>query len=93
MAKRKQAPTYTADGLVAIKRRLAEHKDYLVRQIVSQLEQPEVDFDGACFVRDKSQHLTTTVMVLGQVDDTIKLVEMSGRPQVMPFLDQCGLDD
>jgi hypothetical protein len=91
MAKRQKSAAYTAPEMAAVKTRLAGHKARLVDELAAQLACP-MDFNVACAVRGLAEKLVTTCMVLGNLDDTTRLAELTGTAQPIPFLNECGMD-
>lgn len=108
MAKKKQK-AYTVDELVALKVRLLKHRAALRERLglrLAELDkhlQAEADasviparnscFDSACDVRDSAGLLTTICLCLSHFPVLLKLVSLTGKPETVPYLDECGLED
>ena len=89
MAKRKQEK-FDEAGLVELTKRLKAHRAKLVAMI--RACPVDVDFDGACTLRDAAQFLVTTCLTIEFIAGTLAgLVKMAG-PQAVPHLSECGLD-
>lgn len=90
---KKKHQTYDLSGLKAIRVKLERHERPLVAKIADLVGQP--GFNAACELRDLAQFLVTTRLILG-IDGPLatceKLCELSGKPQMVTHLDDCGLD-
>ena len=91
MARRKPQQKFDLKQLRDLKMQLEAHAIKLVN-ILSDAT-IDIDFGEACHLRDAAQFLVTTKLTLMHIDDTLtKLVKLSGEPQSVPHLDECGLD-
>ncbi len=92
MAKRK---TYTAAEMRDIKARLIERRGYLASAAADKLTEflRSLDRETAYAARDMAQQLCTVNVALTCIDTCIQLAEFKGEPQVVPHLEDCGLED
>ncbi len=91
MAKRKPAETFDLKGLKELRRKLAGHAETLACHLRRCPVMPT--FPEACTFRDAAQYLTTSLMTIRVIDETlIPVVELRKSSESVPHLDECGLD-
>jgi hypothetical protein len=92
MSKRKQPETFDVAGLKQVEQRLFNYRDELVKRIRAAVAKDVPSFDDAARIRDMGQLLTTTCLVIENMPMVIQLAELSGKAQMVPKLNDCGLD-
>src|SRR5262245_10353087 len=93
--KKQERPVFDAAGLKWLQAKLETRNETLVRRmsVILGCGLSKITFDDAVDVRDMGQSLTVVCMVMGNIPELIRLVELSGEPQAVPFLGDCGLDE